>query len=390
MEALRPADQQRIDRVFPRFIERHNPYIRAIVRRTREHLENTQDPETGEPLLAPVRVRLHGESEADAIQLPPFLADAYGQAERFCALLAQRVSAGFFRTLLLRRMGSTMEAGRLTVSKILQGWADLQDEDDEEMAESFRTLTQEERQVLSRLADAMETNRGQDPKCAAVMRLLVEDDWLRHGCIVFSQYYDSAWWLANELARQLPDETIGLYAAAGRSGLMRRGDFQPKPRDALKDAVRKGELRLLIGTDAASEGLNLQRLGALINLDLPWNPSRLEQRKGRIQRIGQTRPEVDIHNMRYAGSVEDRVHDLLSERLEDISRLFGQLPDTLEDVWVQVALGQVEAAKQTIDAVPQQHPFELRYHEVRPIDWESCAQVLDDDAKRRALAQGWV
>lgn len=84
-----------------------------------------------------------------------------------------------------------------------------------------------------------------------------------------------------------------------------------------------------------------------------------------------------------------RVHELLSERLEDISRLFGQLPDTLEDVWVQVALGQVEEAKRTIDRVPRQHPFELRYHEVQPIDWESCARVLDNDVKRRALAQGW-
>ena len=389
LESLRLPDRQRIDRGFARFIERHNPYIRNIVRRTREHLENTQDPETGEPLLAPVRIRLHGESDADAIRLPPFLADAYRQAEHFCGLLAQRANAGFFRTMLLRRMGSTMEAGRLTVIKILEGWADLEDEDDEEMTEPFRAQTKDERQVLSRLADAMETNRDQDPKCAAVMRLLVEDNWLRHGCIVFSQYYDSAWWLASELARQMPNETIGLYAAASRSGLMRRGDFQPKPRDALKDAVRKGELRLLIGTDAASEGLNLQRLGALINLDLPWNPSRLEQRKGRIQRIGQIRPEVDIYNMRYAGSVEDRVHDLLSERLEDISRLFGQLPDTLEDVWVKVALGQVEEAKRTIDRVPQQHPFELRYHEVKPIDWESCARVLDNDAKRRTLAQGW-
>ena len=389
LESLRLPDRQRIDRGFARFIERHNPYIRTIVRRTREYLENTQDPATGEPLLAPVRVRLHGESDADAIRLPPFLADAYRQAEHFCGLLAQRTNAGFFRTMLLRRMGSTMEAGRLTVIKILEGWADLGDEDDEEMTESFRILTKDERQVLSRLADAMKTNRDQDPKCAAVMRLLVEDNWLRHGCIVFSQYYDSAWWLANELARQMPNETIGLYAAASRSGLMRRGDFQPKPRDALKDAVRRGELRLLIGTDAASEGLNLQRLGALINLDLPWNPSRLEQRKGRIQRIGQVRPEVDIYNMRYAGSVEDRVHDLLSERLEDISRLFGQLPDTLEDVWVKVALGQAEEAKRTIDRVPQQHPFELRYHEVKPIDWESCARVLDNGAKRRALAQGW-
>ncbi len=120
-----------------------------------------------------------------------------------------------------------------------------------------------------------------------------------------------------------------------------------------------------------------------------WNPSRLEQRKGRIQRIGQVRPEVDVYNMRYAGSVEDRVHELLSERLESISRLFGQLPDTLEDVWVQVALGQAENAKRTIDAVPQKHPFELRYREVRHVDWESCARVLDDAARREALARGW-
>ena len=389
VESLRLSDRQRIENGFARFIERHNPYIRSIVRRTRAYLENSRDPQTGEPLLAPVRVRLHGESAQDAIPLPPFLEDAYQQAERFCALLAKRINAGFFRTLLLRRMGSTMEAGRRTVAKILEGWADLDEEDEEAAAAPFRTLTQEERQALSRLAGAMATNRDQDPKCTAVMRLLVEEGWLKRGCIVFSQYYDSVRWLAKELARQMPDEAIGIYTDASHSGMMRQGAFQPKPRDALKDAVRKGELRLLIGTDAASEGLNLQRLGTLINLDLPWNPSRLEQRKGRIQRIGQTRPEVDICNMRYAGSIEDRVHGLLSERMEDISRLFGQLPDTLEDVWVQVALGQVEEAKRTIDRVPRQHPFELRYHEVKPIDWESCARVLDNDAKRRALARGW-
>ena len=93
---------------------------------------------------------------------------------------------------------------------------------------------------------------------------------------------------------------------------MHGGDFERHQRDALKDAVRRGGVRLLLGTDAASEGLNLQRLGTLINLGLPWNPSRLEQRKGRIQRIGQVRSEVDIYNMRYANSVEDRVRQLLS------------------------------------------------------------------------------
>ncbi len=64
------------------------------------------------------------------------------------------------------------------------------------------------------------------------------------------------------------------------------------PRDDIKRMVRTGELRLVLGTDAASEGLNLQRLDTLINLDLPWNPTRLKQRKGRIQRIGQIRDEV--------------------------------------------------------------------------------------------------
>ena len=391
VESLRPPDRQRIESGFARFVEQHNPYIRTIVVRTREYLENSIDPETGEPFLTPVGVRLHGESDEDAIVLPPFLDDAYAQAEAFCRLLAQRASTGFFRTMLLRRMGSTMEAGRLTVTRILDGWEDLGDEydDDEEADGPLRTLTEEESRVLSGLAQSMEANLDQDPKCAAVVRLLVDEGWLEHGCIVFSQYYDSVWWLAHRLTEALPAETIGIYAGAGRSGVMRRGVFEPRGRDVLKDSVRRGELRLLLGTDAASEGLNLQRLGTLINLDLPWNPSRLEQRKGRIQRIGQTRSRVDVYNMRYANSVEDRVRQLLSERLESISRLFGQLPDTLEDVWVEVALGEMEQARQTIDRVPNKHPFELRYHEVGRVDWESCARVLDDAAKRQSLTRGW-
>ena len=394
VDVLRPPDRQRIESGFTRFVEGHNPYIRTIVLRTREYLENTVDPETGEPFLTPVRVRLHGESDEDAIVLPPFLEDAYAQTETFCRLLARRANTGFFRTMLLRRMGSTMEAGRLTVARILDGWEDSgdehgEDDDREEADDRLRTLTGEERRVLSGLAQAMEVNRDQDPKYAAVVRLLMDEGWLEHGCIVFSQYYDSAWWLAGQLTRELPDEAIGIYAGAGRSGVMRRGAFEPRHRDALKDGVRRGDLRLLLGTDAASEGLNLQRLGTLINLDLPWNPSRLEQRKGRIQRIGQPRSEVGVYNMRYANSVEDRVRRLLSERLENISRLFGQLPDTLEDVWVRVALGEIEAAKQTIDAVPEEHPFALRYREVRRVDWESCARVLADDARRRSLTRGW-
>ena len=391
VESLRPADRDRVSDVFPRFLESHNPYIRAIVLRTREYLENTVDPETGEPHLARVGVRLHGDGDEDAIALPPFLRDAYQQAEAFCQLLAERLNAGFFRTMLLRRIGSTMVAGRRTVARMLRGWEDVEnDEHDEDAPAQFRTLTAEERALLERLAETLEAHAQQDPKRAAVLRL---PEARRLAC--------------RRLHRVQPVLRFGLVA--GEPALRRTAGPNPSAstlartapaccaaacssgaaEDALKDAIRGRELRLLVGTDAASEGLNLQRLGTLVNLDLPWNPSRLEQRKGRIQRIGQVRAEVDVCNMRYAGSVEDRVHVLLSERCEHISALFGQLPDTLEDVWVQVALGELAEAQRTIDAVPEQHPFALRYREVRHVDWESCARVLDDAARRERLTNSW-
>ncbi len=394
IDHLRPADRQRIVQKFNALVKHHNPYIRAIVLRTRDYLETTMDPETGEPYLTPVNVRLHGEADADAIRFPPFLEDAYRAAEVFCELLASRSSTGFFRTLLLRRMGSTMEAGRRTVRNILDHWCGFDEsEDDDELEHSLPTLTDEERDNLQVVLRALEANCEQDPKYAVLRRILIDDGWLQLGCVVFSQYFDSVWWLANQLTSEFTEEPIGVYAGSNRSGIMRGGSFERRQRDELKEAVRCGFVRLLLGTDAASEGLNLQQLGTLVNLDLPWNPSRLEQRKGRIQRIGQHRSEIDIYNMRYANSVEDRVRQILSQRLQGISRLFGQLPDTLEDVWVQVALGRVEEARQTIDAVPEQHPFALRYHkqnEVKHVDWESCASVLEDDVRQLSLTRGWL
>lgn len=77
------------------------------------------------------------------------------------------------------------------------------------------------------------------------------------------------------------------YAGGVNSGILIDWQFKAYSRDEIKAKVKRGEIRLLIGTDAASEGLNLQRPGSLVNLDWPWNPTRLEQRKGRIQRIGQ-------------------------------------------------------------------------------------------------------
>lgn len=129
-----------------------------------------------------------------------------------------------------------------------------------------------------------------DPKLAAIQYFLTEHrtdgkTWVEHGCIIFSQYYDTAHSAAAELAKLFPGEPVGVYAGTGKSGLFRGDDFASVEREDLKAAVKKREIRLLVATDAACEGLNLQTLGTLINVDLPWNPSRLEQRLGRINAV---------------------------------------------------------------------------------------------------------
>jgi superfamily II DNA or RNA helicase len=394
-QKLGAPDRARIRRIARDFAQQHNPFVRHIVRRTRDYLENAIDPETGEPYLKPVKVELFGEGDEEAIRLPPYLRDAYALAEEFCQLLAARVKgAGFLKTLLLRRVGSTIYAGRNTAEDLLGSWqqiAEGEDEDEESLeVETFRSLTPAERTKLQAFVDALEANQERDPKYNVVVDMLLHKGWLNEGCIIFSQYFDSIWWLAHQLSQEISYEIIGIYAGGQRSGVLVEGIFSRKTREDLKQMVRRGEVRLLLDTDAASEGLNLQRLGTLINLDLPWNPTRLEQRKGRIQRIGQLRDQVLVYNMRYKDSVEDRVHQLLSDRLEGIFKLFGQLPDVLEDVWIDVALGQIKQAKTTIDAVPKQHPFEIKYHETQKVPWESCALVLDSAERKGHLLRGWA
>jgi hypothetical protein len=308
--------------------------------------------------------------------------------------------SGFLKTLLLRRVGSSIAAGRKTAEQMLGSWQEIEsgqavlEEDDEERdtgrADAVsRTLTGEERTLLKRFVETLEANQERDPKHAVVLDTLITRGWLEKGCIIFSQYYDSIRWLAEQSVGDLPGEVIGVYAGSGKSGIWADGRFAFAAREDIKQRIRRGEIRLLLGTDAASEGLNLQRLGTLINLDLPWNPTRLEQRKGRIQRIGQLNDTVHIYNLRYLGSVEDRVHQLLSSRLQDIYTLFGQLPDVLEDVWIDVAMGETERARQIIDAVPRQHPFDVKYQRISRTDWESCERVLSSGAVQAALRRGW-
>jgi superfamily II DNA or RNA helicase len=390
-DELSPPDRQKIRKKRDVFAQHHNPFIRHIVRRTREYLEETINPDTGEPYMDPIDVELYGEDDDESIQLPAYLEDAYGHAEDFCELLGQRMqAAGFMETMLLRRVGSTIYSGQKTAERILRDWTPIDDADAVSEEEQNRTITPEEEECLRSFIQALETNRDRDPKYEHVVDYLVDRGWLQEGCIIFSKYYESVRWLGHHLSQDdLPNEKIGLYGAREKSGIIKNGSFTIRPRKDLKQMVRQGEIRLLLGTQSASEGLNLQRLSTLINLDLPWNPTRLEQRKGRIQRIGQTSDTIKIYNMRYRDSVEDRVHEMLSERLEQIHNLFGQLPDFVETAWKEMAVNREEEARKTIDQVPEQHPFEMRYEQIDPVDWESCTDVLEEGARRERLLEGW-
>ena len=397
-ERLSPSVKERVRRVSKTFMQNNNPFIRQIVRRTRRFLEETKNPETGESYLKEVKVKLYGEQQADALILNAYLREAFREAEDFCTELSLRASGtGFLKTLLLRRVGSTLYAGRKTSEKMLgmpSAESVSEDDDDDQqdinISPLFRNMTETERGHLVQFHKILSEHEHEDPKIVKVKEILLDKGWLERGCIVFSQYFDSVEFLAKILSAEMPDELIGIYAGGNRSGTYQHGMFQRISRETIKSMVKKHQIRLLIGTDAASEGLNLQSLGSLINLDLPWNPTRLEQRKGRIQRIGQMYDDIWIFNLRYSGSVEDRVHDLLSDRLQNINTMFGQIPDVLEDVWVEVAQDKIDDAKQTINALPPRHPFELKYE--RPlgkIPWEECSTVLDKVEMQETLRKGW-
>ena len=81
---------------------------------------------------------------------------------------------------------------------------------------------------------------------------------------------------------------------------------------------------------------------------------------------------------------------MLADRLEAIHELFGQIPDTLEDVWVQVALHDELAAQQLIDrTTATRNPFDVKYSKVEDADWETCASVLNAVSLNELLSQGW-
>lgn len=116
--------------------------------------------------------------------------------------------------------------------------------------------------VLREIENQLSRPEATDSKLDTVKWFLNEfrtagKTWLEHGCIIFSQYYDTVEWIAGELAKSFKNEVVAVYAGAGKSGLYRNEQFNNVEREVIKMAVRSHEIRLIVATDAACEGLNL-------------------------------------------------------------------------------------------------------------------------------------
>jgi len=193
------------------------------------------------------------------------------------------------------------------------------DEDGEVVAEALVTssrgqapLSAEEKDLLDRLAGWVEARRHRSDARADVLI-----DWLTATCrtaaggwndervIVFTEYRDTQKWLVDLLL------TRGFGGPGGERIATLYGGMDSDDRERTKNEFQahpdRSAVRILVATDAASEGIDLQRhCWRMLHWEIPWNPSRLEQRNGRVDRHGQPHPFVEIRHFVPCGWENDR------------------------------------------------------------------------------------
>ncbi|EHO62175.1 helicase-related protein [Dialister succinatiphilus] len=269
----------------------------------------------------------------------------------------RKAAVGFALTILQRRLASSPEAiyqslrrrrerlehrleeeklGRRAEEYRNPDWEE-EDEDDlpsieqEQMEEQVvdhasaaATMTelQAEIRILKRLEEMANDVRlsGVDRKWDELSNLLqdktfmVGKDGEREKLIIFTEHKDTLRYLAEKIRSLLGDDEAVVTIHGG----MLRGDRRKVEEQFKQDK----EVRILVATDAAGEGINLQRAHLMINYDLPWNPNRLEQRFGRIHRIGQT--EVcHLWNLVASETREGYVFQRLFSKLEEERQAMG-------------------------------------------------------------------
>ncbi len=358
-----------------RIVQAHTPIRQLVSRHTRELLRRYFKAGTLTTPIADRRVEDHfvkmsaGERALyDAVE--DYISGTYNQAA-----VAERNAVGFVMTIYRRRLASSFRALGSTLQRHLDAVIvgrtltslDEDAPDDETLDEAPDTeemvameqqvLAAEETDDIQGLLDSIR-RLSPDSKLTSLRQALdsLQADGYRQ-IMVFTQYTDTMDFLREELGK---DPNLRLLCFSGRGGEVpgTDGAWRRIGRDDAKRRFRDGEADLLLCTDAAAEGLNFQFCGALVNYDMPWNPMRVEQRIGRIDRLGQHHPVIRIINLHYEGTVETDVYRALRKRIGLFETVVGrlqpilaQLPRAIADT---VLSGRERGRVEVVEAIEQQ------------------------------------
>ena len=221
---------------------------------------------------------------------------------------------------------------------------------------------------------------GQDRKWDELSRLLQDtpemhdDAGRQRKLIIFTEHRDTLNYLAVKIRGLIGSE---------EAVVMIHGGVKREERRKVQELFRNDPTaRVLIATDAAGEGVNLQNANLMVNYDLPWNPNRLEQRFGRIHRIGQT--EVcHLWNMVASETREGDVFQRLFEKLEvERAALGGRVFDILGEVFEEKSLKDL-----LIEAIRYGADPEVRARLLKKIEGALDTDHLENIIKRNALCE---
>ena len=193
--------------------------------------------------------------------------------------------------------------------------------------------------------------------------------------VIFTEHRDTLSYLVERISTLLgrPQAVVWIHGGMGRE----------ERRKAQEAFLHDPEVRVLVATDAAGEGINLQRAHLMINYDLPWNPNRIEQRFGRIHRIGQT--EVcHLWNLVAIETREGDVYYTLLKKLEEARQALG---GKVFDVLGKLQFEGRPLRELLIEAIRYGEQPEVKARHARAIDRALDVSRLRDLVEERALAQ---
>jgi SNF2 family DNA or RNA helicase len=221
---------------------------------------------------------------------------------------------------------------------------------------------------------------GTDRKWEELSRLLQDREEMfdpnghRRKLIIFTEHRDTINYLRDRIGSLLgrPEAVVVIHGGLGRE----------ERRKAQEEFTQNPDVQVLLATDAAGEGVNLQRAHLMVNYDLPWNPNRIEQRFGRIHRIGQT--EVcHLWNLVAAGTREGEVFLRLFEKLEEERKaLGGKVFDVLGKVFGDQPLREL-----LIEAIRYGNAPETRERLNQRIDAALDRKHIQELLEERALTR---